>query len=124
MQDTLKKQEQDLHSKIEEIRQDISAAVEKADNPNTQVLESKIAALMAEIAMLKLIIAKMVAPIASTLDIENATIAMALSEVWQKYKNEADIDKLVEVLGSLDNRGRDLRVHVSRQLWQIFQWPR
>ena len=60
------------------------------------------------LSMLKLIIAKMAAPIAGTSDIQNSIIAKAIAEVWGQYKNEADIDKLAEELKKHGEKGEDL----------------
>jgi conjugal transfer ATP-binding protein TraC len=60
------------------------------------------------LSILKFVIAKMVAPKSGTVDIQDALIAKSLFKVWDKYKNEANIDKLSEVLTIEEERGRDL----------------
>lgn len=60
------------------------------------------------LSMLKMVIAKMAAPKTGTKDIEDATIAESLNEVWEKYKNKADIDKLIQVLNEKGEIGKNL----------------
>lgn len=57
---------------------------------------------------LKKIVQKMAAPLYGTTDLQNASIAYALYEVWQEYKREADIDKLIEKLSARGEREKDL----------------
>ena len=57
---------------------------------------------------LKKIVQKMSAPMYGTTDIQNASIAYALYEVWTKYKSEANIDKIIEILEQKGQRERDL----------------
>jgi len=60
------------------------------------------------LSTLKFVIAKMVAPKAGTIDIQDAIVARSLFKVWHRYKNKADIDKLAEVLAGEGERGKDL----------------
>jgi conjugal transfer ATP-binding protein TraC len=57
---------------------------------------------------LKKIVQKMSAPMYGTTDIQNASIAYALYEVWSKYKSDANIDRLIEILESKGEREKDL----------------
>ena len=52
------------------------------------------------LSMLKFVIAKMAAPKAGTLDIQDAAIASAIMDAWDLHKNKASIDKLVQILQS------------------------
>ena len=60
------------------------------------------------LSTLKFVIAKMIAPKAGTKDIQDAMIATSLFNVWNEYKNNANIDRLAEVLKREGDRGADL----------------
>lgn len=74
----------------------------------TQLYTDKPNLAQDSLSMLKLIIAKMVAPKSGTIDIEDAMIAKAITETWMQYKNKANIDRLIEVLNSKGKREKDL----------------
>lgn len=58
--------------------------------------------------LLKFTISKMVAPKSGTEDVQDAIISTALFETWNKYRREATIDHLAEVLSTRGDRGKDL----------------
>ncbi len=57
---------------------------------------------------IKTIIAKMAAPKAGTVDIEDATIASSLSEMWELYGRESSIDKLAQILSTKGGTGQKI----------------
>ena len=77
-------------------------------NPKEEESEERENITQDSLNYLKKIIGKMVAPIYGTTDIQNASIAINIHEVWEKYKSEANIDKLVEVLNEKGEREKDL----------------
>ncbi len=60
------------------------------------------------LSYIKTIIAKMAAPKAGTIDIEDATIASSLSEMWELFGNESSIDKLKEILETKGETGQKI----------------
>ena len=77
-------------------------------NPKEEESEERENITQDSLNYLKKIIGKMVAPIYGTTDIQNATIAISIHEVWEKYKSKANIDKLVEILNEKGEREKDL----------------
>lgn len=60
------------------------------------------------LSLLRFIIAKMVAPKAGTVDIQDAIIASSVGEVWRRYGNKGTIDHLVQILGNKGQGGSDM----------------